>query len=146
MVEVGDLVVEEADQRAHQPALGLALFAEEEQVVPGEQGEVDLGNDGVFVADDAGEEFFAGLQHAEEVVADLLLDGLGHPAAGAEFSQGARAAGNGHGDGSPLNRIQMATALLYGSPRGRCHAPDRNGAVATAACGVHDDASLFRTV
>ena len=27
--------------------------------MPGEQGDVDLGDDGVFVADDAGEKFFA---------------------------------------------------------------------------------------
>ena len=33
---IGNGVVEEADQRAHQPALGLALFAEKEHVVPGE--------------------------------------------------------------------------------------------------------------
>ena len=55
-VEIGNRLVEEADERAHQPALGLALFAEEEQVVAGDQGEVDLGDDGVVVADDAGKE------------------------------------------------------------------------------------------
>ena len=69
---IGDCVVEEADERAHQAALGLALFAEKEHVVAGDQGEVDLGQDGIFVADDAGEEVFAGLQHAEEVGAELL--------------------------------------------------------------------------
>ena len=87
MVEIGNLVVEEANQRAHQPALGLALLAEEEHVVAGEEGDVDLGNDGVVVADDAGEQFFAGRQQAKEVVADLLLDRLGCPAAVAQLSE-----------------------------------------------------------
>ena len=82
IVDVGDVLVEEADQAAHQPALGLALFAQEEQVVAGDQGEVDLGNDRVVVADDAGEQLLALAEHAQEVVADLLLDGLGNPAAG----------------------------------------------------------------
>ena len=72
-VEIGNLVVEEADERAHQPALGLALFAEKEHVVPGEQGEVDFGDDGVLVADDAGEERPRRSGVAQEVVADLVL-------------------------------------------------------------------------
>ena len=46
----------------------------------GEEGEVDLGQDGAVVADDAGKEVFAGGEHAQEVVADLVLDRLGHPA------------------------------------------------------------------
>ena len=87
VVDVGNLVVEEADQRAHQPALGLALFAEEEQVVAGDQGEVDLGDDRVVVADDAGEQLVAALQHAQKVVANLLLDRFGNPAAVAQFFQ-----------------------------------------------------------
>jgi hypothetical protein len=43
--------------------------------------EVDLGDDGVLVADDAGEELAARLQQAQEVVANLVLDGLRLPAA-----------------------------------------------------------------
>ena len=43
----------------HQPALGLALLAEEQHVVPGEEGDVDLGDDGVVVADDAGKQLVA---------------------------------------------------------------------------------------
>ena len=66
---------------AHQPALGLALLAEKEHVVAGEQGEVDLGNDGVLVADDAGKELLAGLQHSQEVIANLLFDRLRYPTA-----------------------------------------------------------------
>jgi hypothetical protein len=84
-VEVRDGVVEEADERPHQAALGLPLLAEEEHVVAGDQGDVDLRDDGVFVSDDAGEQFLAGLEHAEKVIADFLLDRLGPPAA---FPQG----------------------------------------------------------
>ena len=41
-VEVGDLLVEEAGQQPHQPALGLPLLAQEEHVVPGDQAQVDF--------------------------------------------------------------------------------------------------------
>ena len=53
--------------------------------MPGEQGDVDLGDDRVVVADDAGEQLLAALQRGEEVVVDLLLDGFRLPAAVAEL-------------------------------------------------------------
>ena len=65
------------DHEPHQPALGLALLAEEQHVVLGENGDVELGDDGVVVADDAGIKLLAGLQLGEEVVVNLLLDGFG---------------------------------------------------------------------
>ena len=73
MIDVRNFVVEEADERAHEPAFGLTFLAEKEHVVAGEQGEVDFGNDGVVVADDAGKEVVAGLQHTQEVVANLFF-------------------------------------------------------------------------
>ena len=67
----------------------------------GDQAEVDLGDDRVVVADDAGKQLLAAAEHAQEVVVDLLLDGLGNPAAGAQFGQRGRFGrcghdGNGH--------------------------------------------------
>ena len=53
-VEIGERLVQEGDERAHEPALGLPLFAQEEKVVSGDQSEVDLWNDRVVVADDSG--------------------------------------------------------------------------------------------
>ena len=58
-VDVGNLVVEKPHQRAHQPALGLPLLAQKQHVVLGDQRQVDLGNDRVVVADDAGEQLLA---------------------------------------------------------------------------------------
>ena len=58
-VEIGNLFVQEARQQPHQPALALAFLAQEEHVVLGDQSQVDFRHDGVFVADDAGEELFA---------------------------------------------------------------------------------------
>ncbi len=54
--------------------LGLAALAQEDDVLPREDGVFDLGQDGVFVADDAGEKLRAGLETHDEVVAELLLD------------------------------------------------------------------------
>src|SRR5262249_50626455 len=52
VIDVGDELVKEADERAHQPALGLPLLAEKEHVVPGNEGEVDLRDYRIFVTDD----------------------------------------------------------------------------------------------
>ena len=62
-------------EHAHDARLSLALFAEEQHVVPGEDRVDDLGDDGVVVADDAGEEILPVGKRAREVGADLLLDG-----------------------------------------------------------------------
>ena len=75
------------DHQPHQPALGLALLAEEQHVVLGEDGDVELRDHGVVVADDAGVQLVAGLQLGQKVVVNLLLDGLRLPAAGAELGQ-----------------------------------------------------------
>ena len=53
-------LVEQPDQGADQPGLALAALAEQHQVVAGEQGPLELGQDGVVEADDAGEAVLAG--------------------------------------------------------------------------------------
>ena len=58
-VEVRQFRIEEAGNQPHQPALGLPLLAQKQQVVPGDQPDVDLGNDRVFIADDAGKQLLA---------------------------------------------------------------------------------------
>ena len=60
--------------------------------------DVDFGNDGAVVADDAGEQFFAVGQHAQEVIVNFLLDGLGFPACAAQLGQraGFSSGGNVH--------------------------------------------------
>ena len=64
VVDLGPLddrhgVVEQVDQLAEHPGLGLASEAEEEHVVAREDGVLDLGDDGLFIAEDVGEEGFA---------------------------------------------------------------------------------------
>jgi hypothetical protein len=89
-VEIRNLFIEEADEQTHQPALGLSLFAQEEQIMPGDQADVDLRNDRVVVADDPREELFAAAQHAQEVVVDFAFDRFRFPAALAQFPQSDR--------------------------------------------------------
>ena len=50
-----------------------------------EQSEVDLRDDRIVIADDPRKEGLAGLEQAQEVVAEFVLDGLGLPAAIAEI-------------------------------------------------------------
>ena len=85
-VQVGHLVVQEPRQQPHQPALGLPLLAQEQHVVLGDQGQVDLGDDRVLIADDAREQLVAPGQGRHEIVVNLLLDRLGTPAAGTQLA------------------------------------------------------------
>lgn len=73
----GEVFVEEAGEHAEDAGLALPSQAEEEHVVLGEDGVFDLGEDGVVVAHDAGEEGFAATEFAEEVVAHFDFDGAG---------------------------------------------------------------------
>ena len=55
--------------------------------MPGDQGEIDLRDHRVVVADDAGKQLFAAGQHAHEVVVDFVFDGFRDPAAVAQLVQ-----------------------------------------------------------
>ena len=72
---IGDLVVEEVDEGADEAGLGLAALAEEDDVLAGEDGVLELRDDGLFVADDAGEVVCLLLDALDEVLAHLLLHG-----------------------------------------------------------------------
>ena len=72
--EDGHPLVEQLGQQPEDARLGLAAQAEEEQVVLREDGVDDLRDDRVAVADDAGEQLFAGLELADDVAAQLVLD------------------------------------------------------------------------
>ncbi len=89
LVELGALddggpLVEQADEGAQQTRLALAAFAEQDDVVAGQQGALELGGDGVLVADDTGEAVLAGAQALDEVGPQLLLDGAVLVAGGAQ--------------------------------------------------------------
>ena len=66
-----DLASEHFQQQA---ALGLSAQAQQDEVVAREQGVDHLRDHRVVVADDAGEEFVAALDDAEQVGADFVLD------------------------------------------------------------------------
>ena len=76
---------------AQDAALGLTPKAQQDEVVPGQQRVDDLGEDGVLIADDAGEQRLAGAQPGQEVAPDLFPDGAApegglRPAAVLEFT------------------------------------------------------------
>ncbi len=70
-----DLLVEQGGQLAEDAALRLSSETQQDEVVAGEDRVDHLGDDGILVADDAGEDLLAGLQHADEVVPHLVLYG-----------------------------------------------------------------------
>ena len=95
--------VEQAGEAAQDPALRLAPQAQQDHVVPRQHGVDELGDDGVVVAHDAGEDGRARLELAQQVAAHLLLHrdtlrGTRHP----QLSEGP---GLRHGEGPPLSII-----------------------------------------
>ena len=71
--DLGAPLVEQPDQRAHQPGLALAALAEQHEVVAGQQCGLQLGQHRVVEADDAGEGGRAGPQPVEQIGSELLL-------------------------------------------------------------------------
>ena len=67
-------LVEQADERAQQPGLALAALAEQHDVVAGDQRPLQLRDDGVVEAEDAGPRVAALGQRGQQVVADFGLD------------------------------------------------------------------------
>ena len=87
--DVGAVRVEQRGEGAEDARFGLAAEAEEDEVVAREDGVDDLGDDRVFVADDAGEERGLVLRGrrelGDEVFAQLVFDAAGK-AGGGEFA------------------------------------------------------------
>ena len=71
-----DGVVEQVDQLAEHPGLGLAAQAQEQHVVLGEDRVLDLGDDRLFVAQDIGKQRLARLELGDQVAPHLILDRL----------------------------------------------------------------------
>ena len=71
----GYLRIEQVDESAEDAALGLAAQAEQDKIMAREQGVDDLRDDRVFVSMDTGEERIALLDGAQQIAAELVLDG-----------------------------------------------------------------------
>ena len=69
-------LVEQPDQGPQQPGLALAALAEQHDVVAGEQGPLDLRDDGVVEAVQARPRVLAGREHREQVVAHSSRSGV----------------------------------------------------------------------
>ena len=73
--EDGDLLVEQCRQRAQDAALRLTPQAEQDEVVARQNGVDHLRHHGILEPDYAGEDLLLRLEHADEVVPHLVLDG-----------------------------------------------------------------------
>ena len=97
----GNGLVEQADQRAQHPRLGLATQPEQDEVVLREQGVDDLRHDRLGIADDAGEDGAPGAEPVNEVAANFVFDaGVSRQAGGhgaAQAPEGGRMTGR-HGE------------------------------------------------
>ena len=90
IIEVGDPLVKKPAEQPHHAALRLPLFTQKEHVMTGDEGDVDLGDDGVVIADDAGEEFPAVGEGPEKVLPHFLLHRPTPPTGGAQIGEGPR--------------------------------------------------------
>ena len=81
-------LVEQADQAAQQAGLALAALAEQHDVVAGEQGPLELGDDAAAEAVQPRPRVAPGRQGGEQVVADLGAHGPGDVPGGAQLADG----------------------------------------------------------
>src|SRR6476620_1007849 len=63
-------LVEQAGQRPQQPGLALSAFAEQDYVVSGDEGPLQLGNHGIVEAENAGPRIAAIGQRGQQVLPD----------------------------------------------------------------------------
>jgi hypothetical protein len=87
IVDVRNFFIKKRYHLPHEAALSLALFAQEQEVVLRQDGDIQLGDDGVVISDDAWKKLLTGLQLGEEIVVNLLLDSFGLPAAIAKLRE-----------------------------------------------------------
>jgi hypothetical protein len=67
--------VQQSHHLAGKAGFGLTPKAQQDHVVAAQNGPFDVGNDGVFVAVNAGKDFFARFELDNQVVAELIFDG-----------------------------------------------------------------------
>ena len=91
---IGHPLVEQVDERADDAGLGLAPLPQEDDVVPGQEGVLQLRHHGGLVAQDPVEQGLAGGDLGDGVAADLLLHGERLPAGLAELTEGGGARGH----------------------------------------------------
>jgi len=107
--------VEELGEPPDHAGLRLAPLTQEDDVVPREQGVLELGGDGVLVAQHVGEQGLPGADPFDGVAPDLLADRDGFPSA---LAKGTEGLGSGHGatlHGDPVTWTS-ASAVADGSP------------------------------
>ena len=95
-VDDGDVFVQQVDHGANQAGLGLAAFAQQDDVLAGQDGVFQLRDNGLLEADDAGEHRLFGADFGNQVAADFLAHGHGLIAAVAQFAEGGRQGVGGH--------------------------------------------------
>ena len=86
---------------AGEPGLRLAALAEQDDVLAGEDGVLDLRDDGLLVADEQREEGLARAHLLDEVLAHLLLDREDAVAARSKLADRLRLVGLRHVQHSP---------------------------------------------
>ena len=74
---VGHLRIEQRRERAQDAALGLSAQSEQDEIVARKNGVDDLRNDGVVIADDAGEDGPSSAQASNQVLAHFVLYAAG---------------------------------------------------------------------
>ena len=83
----GHPFVEQSGERTDHAGLGLTAFAEEDDVMTGEQCVLELRQHGVLIAEHVGEQRFTGPNAGDGVGPQLLLDRTAGPARGSQGTE-----------------------------------------------------------
>ena len=117
-------LVEQVHERADQAGLGLAPLAQEDDVVAGQEGVLELGDDRVLIAQHAREQWLAGADLGDRVAPQLLFDRAGHPSGLAELAEGGGSRRHvstvvaSSGEGDPAARSPPRTSAAAGPSPG----------------------------
>ena len=110
-VDVREPFIKKAREHSHEPALGLSLLTEEQQVVSRQNRQDDLRDDRVIETDDTRKEIFSPFQRRGEIRSEFLLHTPRAPTRGAKVGEipgkidgSGRSVGGDHGHEVILSR------------------------------------------
>ena len=92
-IDVGHLLVQKTHEVSHKSRLRLAFLAQEQQIMAGNQPQIDLGDHCILIADDPRKQLVARGQMSDEIVVNLAFDRFGFPTALSHLAKVGRLAG-----------------------------------------------------
>ena len=109
VIKVGNGFIQKTNKGPHHAAFGLPFFSQKNHVMPGKDGQGDLGENRVFIPDNSRKQVHPFGKHPGKVGPKLLFDGPRLITGGNEV---AKIVGSGH-----FVRIQLGDLVMVKTPK-----------------------------